>query len=617
VYRVEQDARRRVYLFTNRGVARLTPRNPTADDPSRFTVYTFTTDDGLPANECNSSGSFVDARGRIWAGTIAGAAVFDPVEEVADAGPKALVLLPPRAGERARAVAPGESLAHDQNTLAFDYALLSPFREDDTRFRTQLVGFDRSPSEWATDPKTKYTNLPEGRYEFRVWGRDYAGNESGPVSIEFRVKPAPWRTWWAWISYAVALGAAVYGLQRARLRRLREHNRALEVRVAERTAELEAARVDAVRKNAELDRKVAELARKNRELEESHRRADLIFSALADVLPGTVLEGKYRLEEKIGTGGFGAVFRATHVSLGRGVAVKVFRPSPGNDSAIALERFRLEGVSACRVVHPNAVHVFDSGITPEGIAYLVMELLRGHSLAEELKVGKLPTLRRCASILARVCDVLELAHKNGILHRDIKPDNVFLHRAEGATEEEVKVVDFGIAKLMGVEPGRLAGLTGTGALVGTPSYMAPERFTGAGYDTRSDVYSLGVTLFEALTGSLPFPHEGRPAFDILLRQLTAAPLELTVLNALVPTDAARVVMRCLSKDPEARPTLPELAITFAEAIDMLPDDVKDAAITPVRSLSPSSRNVDELAETISKDGPTMHRPKTSRPPPPN
>ena len=241
VYQVRADARGRVYLFTNRGVARLSPRAPTGDDPAEFSLYTFTTEDGLPSNECNMNGSFVDSRGRIWAGTAGGAAVFDPAEEIEDATPKPLFFSAQAAGG-GLALLPGAALAWDQNTVSFDYALLSFFRERDTRLRSQMVGFDAAPSDWSTDTKSRYTNLPAGSYTFQVWGRDHAGNVSGPASMAFQVKPAPWRTWWAYLGYALALSGLVWGGVRLRMRALAERNRELEQQVEERTAELQAAK---------------------------------------------------------------------------------------------------------------------------------------------------------------------------------------------------------------------------------------------------------------------------------------------------------------------------------------------------------------------------------------
>jgi signal transduction histidine kinase/ligand-binding sensor domain-containing protein/DNA-binding NarL/FixJ family response regulator len=242
IMQVRQDARGRIYLFTTRGVARLTPRAPTPDDPAAFSVYTFTTEDGLPSNECSQNGSFIDSEGRIWISTPGGAAVFDPAEELEDAAPKPLIFSSARAAGGAMQLSPSASLAWDQNTVSFDYALLSFFRERDTRYRTQMVGFDPAPSEWTADTRARYTNLPAGAYAFQVWGRDYAGNVAGPASIAFHVKPAPWRTWWATLGYAAMLVGLVYGGVRARLRALDRRNQELQRLVEQRTAELKAAK---------------------------------------------------------------------------------------------------------------------------------------------------------------------------------------------------------------------------------------------------------------------------------------------------------------------------------------------------------------------------------------
>ncbi|HJZ56808.1 MAG TPA: GAF domain-containing protein, partial [Gemmataceae bacterium] len=176
-------------------------------------------------------------------------------------------------------------------------------------------------------------------------------------------------------------------------------------------------------RTAELEERNQQLAAANRELLAAQQQADRVFSAFAKALPGTVLDGKYRLDAELGAGGFGVVFRGHHLVLDRPIAVKVFRPVPGNDSAEGLQRFLREGATASRLDHPNAVRVLDSGVSGGGVAFLVMELLRGRSLSQELTAsGPLP-LRRCAVIAARVADVLAEAHRQGILHRDIKPDN--------------------------------------------------------------------------------------------------------------------------------------------------------------------------------------------------
>ena len=238
VYQIRQDRLGRVYLFTNRGVDRLTPRRAAAGAPAGFDVYSFTAEDGLPASECNSPAALVDSRGRVWAGTGEGAAVLDPAAEIPVAEARTVRIERARVAGRGRDLAPREALSHDENDLVFEYALLSFFREESTRYRTQLVGFDRRPSEWTADWKRAYTNLPEGDYVFKVWARDYAGTVSGPATLPFRVRPAPWRTWWAYGLYAgTAIGAGYAGI-RYRLEALRRRNEELEAAIAERTAQL-------------------------------------------------------------------------------------------------------------------------------------------------------------------------------------------------------------------------------------------------------------------------------------------------------------------------------------------------------------------------------------------
>src|SRR6185436_5830543 len=220
---------------------------------------------------------------------------------------------------------------------------------------------------------------------------------------------------------------------------------------------------------------------------------------LAEVGIGTVLGGRYRLESRIGAGSHGAVYRARHLELDRLVAVKVLRTgAPG--TADALHRFRREGIAACRVSHPHAVAVLDFAAAG-GVAYLVMELLEGHSLDAELEPARTLGVRRTLSIAVPVCEALAEAHRAGIVHRDVKPANIFLHRAGERTVP--KVLDFGIARVLG-EAAQRHHLTLDGWIVGTPAYMAPERFESGACDGKADVYGLGVTLFQMLCGRLPF-----------------------------------------------------------------------------------------------------------------
>jgi len=314
-----------------------------------------------------------------------------------------------------------------------------------------------------------------------------------------------------------------------------------------------------------LEEKNAQLVAKNRALAESRaatarstRRSELIFSALSEALPGTVLDDKYRVEEKIGSGAFGTVYRGRHILLHHPVAIKVFRPTVGHGALEGLDRFRLEGISACRVQHPNAVTVLDFDVSAGSLAYLVMELLQGRSLADELRQQGRLAPRRCAEIAAAVCDVLAEAHAAGIVHRDIKPSNVFLHR--NRDEELVKVIDFGIAKLTDETEGVRPSTTGTGIFVGTPAYMAPERMGNESYDGRADVYSLGVMMFQMLCGDYPHKISGSGGHwsSAMMVALGKPAWATSDAEPSVPAELESIIITALAKDPGDRPTAAEL-----------------------------------------------------------
>lgn len=338
-----------------------------------------------------------------------------------------------------------------------------------------------------------------------------------------------------------------------RLRRELERNK---LELEEKQLALESA-------NVELSRRNEDLQHANDELQRAQARTNLVFSALSDALPGTVLDGKYRLDEKIGSGGFGAVYRSTHIALDRTVAVKVLRPSPGNDTPEALARFRQEAVSTTRLNHPNAVTVTDFGVSSAGIAYLVMELLVGQTLKELLGEDCVLPIGRCVELLVPVAEALAAAHDAGIVHRDIKPDNVFIHRTDDG--ERVKVLDFGIAKLVGEGSGsEVQGITETGVILGTPDYMSPERLTGAPVDGRADVYSIGVLLYRMLVGQLPFHIEkGASPYAVALKLMIESPRPLREAAPDLPEAVERVILRSLAKNPEERPT----AIEFARELE--------------------------------------------------
>ena len=287
-------------------------------------------------------------------------------------------------------------------------------------------------------------------------------------------------------------------------------------------------------------------------------------TVLAMVGPGTVLAGKYRLEEELGAGSFGAVYRATHLGFEQSVAVKVLQ-TPVDETSETLARFRQEGRSAFRLQHPNVVSVLDFNFSEGSFAFLVMELLEGHNLDQELKRRGRLTPERCGEILPPICDALAEAHGLGIIHRDIKPANIYLHQTRRG--EVVKVLDFGIAKMVG-DAAMDQHLTLDEGILGTPAYMAPERLSGGKYDGRSDVYALGVVLYQMLAGRPPFVSQTNEAMAVAMMHLTHQPEPLRKLQPDLSPAIESVVMAALAKDADSRPTAAQLSHDLIEALKM-------------------------------------------------
>jgi serine/threonine-protein kinase len=284
---------------------------------------------------------------------------------------------------------------------------------------------------------------------------------------------------------------------------------------------------------------------------------------IADPLLGTVLLEQFRVEEQIGTGGMGTVYRAHQTTVGRDVAIKVLRAELARDEQ-ALFRFEREARLAISLDHPNLVRVFLSGRLGDGRLYIVMELLEGRSLADDLDEHGPPSLERALIMTMKLCAGLGAVHAAGIVHRDIKPENVYLVQ-RGRDNDFVKLVDFGIARVLEAE-GLGPETTQGGRVFGTATYISPEAATGDETDQRSDIYSLGVLTYQLLTGELPF--EGNTAGAVLMQHVhqKPPPLQTKGRGAEVPDDVARVVMRSLEKSPDARQqTLGTFLDSLAEA----------------------------------------------------
>ena len=334
---------------------------------------------------------------------------------------------------------------------------------------------------------------------------------------------------------------------------------------------------------------------------------------LDDPLIGQTLAGKYKIDKLIKTGGMGSVYRGKHVLMDKTVAVKVLRPALAVDDAV-VARFSREAKAASRISHPHAVSVTDFGEAENGVVFLVMEYLDGRTLKEIIhSEGALP-LDRAVEIMRQVAGALDAAHGQGVVHRDLKSDNIMLVRHDGG--EWAKVVDFGIAKIQQVEGFRDVDITEANLVVGTPQYMSPEQCSHAGpLDARSDIYSLGIILFEMLTGRVPFTGESPTV--IMMKQVQDPPPSILSARPELPAAVDEIVTRALAKQPVDRfQTAGDLSAAFSSAVSSTGESVRVSgpikAADTVANAPVSVMADEEDEETIVS---ARHQPPVLPPPP--
>jgi len=273
---------------------------------------------------------------------------------------------------------------------------------------------------------------------------------------------------------------------------------------------------------------------------------------------GRSLDGKYRLDKRLSSGGMGTVYKATHLMLGKALAVKLIKADlPASPDVV--RRFQREAKAASNLNHPNIVPAYDLGQTQDGTLYIAMEYIDGPSLKEVIQAGPIDPARTI-NLLRQVASALSLAHKHDIIHRDLKPQNIMLTKdADG--RDVAKLLDFGIAKTLDDSATQL---TATGFSLGTPQYMSPEQAYGRPVDGRSDLYSLGIILYEMLVGEVPFSDPSTPA--VLVKQMTEAPIPpaLKRPDRQISPELAAIALRCLEKDPAKRF---QTADEFSAALD--------------------------------------------------
>jgi serine/threonine protein kinase len=326
-----------------------------------------------------------------------------------------------------------------------------------------------------------------------------------------------------------------------------------------------------------------------------------------DEMAGHCIDGRYRLEARIGLGGMGTVYRATRLLIGDEVAIKILHQDRPASDPQAVERFRREAQAAARLKHPNAVSIYDFGVSSDGLQYLAMELIEGKNLRQMISEQGSLTPEMTAEIITQVCAALGEAHQQGIVHRDIKPDNIIVHSSSQGLR--VKVLDFGIAKLRDQVASHL---TQTGSVVGTPHYMSPEQCIGEELDGRADIYSLGIVLYEMLCGVVPFNAPISTA--VVIQHVNQPPPSVCERNSTITPAVEAVVFHALAKRREDRP---QTAYTLAQELNAAVNGTGDLSSLLNRAASLNAFMPGATSGTAATANvPTMHmsqRPSLSEP----
>lgn len=308
----------------------------------------------------------------------------------------------------------------------------------------------------------------------------------------------------------------------------------------------------------------------------------------SDPFIGRIIEKRYEIRDRIGKGGMGSVYRAHHINLNRDFAIKLINRELCADPT-AMERFRREAKALGAIQHPNAVNVSDFGVTDQGEAFLVMEMLRGQVLRYTIVRESPLQLTRIAPIFKQICSAISAAHKVGVIHRDLKPENIMLIENDDG-DEVAKVLDFGIAKLQSSDS-TLNQLTASNVVFGTPRYMSPEACQGLEQTRSSDIYALGIILHELLTGRAPFEGKtGRSPTEIAIQHLQETPAAPSEYRADIPPEVDAVVLKALSKKPGDR---------FATAVEFA-EEFEDAVFSSMATLAPETNRLP--MDTITASG---------------
>jgi len=338
------------------------------------------------------------------------------------------------------------------------------------------------------------------------------------------------------------------------------------------------------------------------------RIAEAETSSKPDPLIGKEFGGRFTVTSKVGEGGMGAVYRARQKGMDRDVAVKVLLGDLARNETV-VKRFHLEALAVSKLRHPNTIQIFDFGETDDGLLYIAMEFLEGKSLHQVLQEERVLSARRATKIAQQMAKSLREAHAKGIVHRDLKPDNIFLCTV-GEEMDYVKVLDFGVAKLRDGEDGK--DLTKTGTIFGTPKYMSPEQASAGIVDARSDLYAIGVILYEMLTGRAPFMADNSLGILIQHIQEPVPAFEQVQPDLVYPEHVMSLTYRLLGKKPEQRPQTAEALIRECATVLETTEDIYRNVLTRAEAveiglemaLTPRTRHDTIISTGESQGAPT-------------
>jgi ligand-binding sensor domain-containing protein len=617
VISIVEDEAGFLWMGTLQGIVQIDPGR--IDEGEDFVLSHLVSSDGLGSQDPGSGNALALGKsGDLWFGLAKGATRYVPdAPSVPDVPPVVSVETIRVGAERVFSarfsnmspdgLAPADKTVEIPVTmrdLEIEYRGISLRHQKDVRYQTWLDGYEAGWSQVTKRASREFTNLPPGDYTFRVRAKLDGGSWSVPAGVAIEIPPVFWeRIWFRFLAVALIAGAIV-AFHRMRLFAIRERNEQLNRLVAARTADLEERTHDLEQANVELRENKRQLERfvdairmrvrpvpggttrpsPGKGSHDTHRALDPVFTALTEVLPGTVLDKRYRLDSLIGSGGFGSVYRGTHLVLDRPIAVKVLQPPRGHEAEEQLEQFRAEAMSAYRFDHPNAVSVLDASVSSSGLPYIVMELLEGQSLRDLIEKSGSLSVKRCAEVVVPVCDVMARAHRIGLVHKDLKPDNIFIS-VKGETET-VKVLDFGLARFHPQSDD--ASEEVNRQVFGTPVYMSPEAFAGGEKDPdKTDVYAISVVTFEALAGRPPFvPPPGGDSWSLVTEHATAERPRLREFVPDAPVLLENLLLAGLEKEPDLRPTMRAFAeqLIIATLTDDEPESDEDRATLRLKPL---------------------------------